>query len=244
MERTHFAHPIPLHLLPSAITFTPDVISALIHHEDSLRTSIDTVDIFLPAMVSIVMYLTSFLSLICFSLPGTLKKKFIEERLENLSVEKGLEAIAPYILYLTFMLSCMSHIGMLSSISPVLHSNPIPTFSLTSPSVYTPSYETPNTWDCITIISNFPDTVPAHPFDILPCLAPEPFELASLLCSWPYSTHRFTEFCPYRTDRDPTELRLTPRPHKMHVHTLEHSTFCYEHVCPTHHPYGGNKQAK
>jgi len=89
---------------------------------------------------------------------------------------------------------------------PVLHSNPTPTFSHTSPSVYTASYETPDTWDCITIVSDFPNTIPAHPFDILPRLAPKPFNLVSLLHSWPYSSHRFTEFCPYCMDGDPTEL--------------------------------------
>ena len=37
----------------SVIAFTPDVISAIIHPEDSLRMSIpDTVDVFLPAKVS------------------------------------------------------------------------------------------------------------------------------------------------------------------------------------------------
>jgi hypothetical protein len=65
----------------------------------------------------------------------------------------------------------------------VLCSEPTPTFFHTSPSVYTPSYDTPDTWDCITIVSDFPDTIPTHPFDILPHLTPEPFELASLLCS-------------------------------------------------------------
>jgi len=126
----------------------------------------------------------------------------------------------------------------------VLRSDPTPTFSHTTPSTYTPLYKIPDTWDCITIISNFPDTIPAHPFDILPRLAPEPFNLASLLCPWPYSSHRFTEFHPYRTDGDPTELRLAPCPHETHVHTLEHSTFCYKRICPTHYPYGGNKRAK
>jgi len=63
----------------------------------------------------------------------------------------------------------------------MLCSNPTPTFSLTSLSIYPPSYETPNTWDCITVVSNFPDTVPAHPFDILLHLAPEPVDLGSLL---------------------------------------------------------------
>ena len=94
------------------------------------------------------------------------------------------------------------------------------------------------------MVSDFPDTVPAHPFDILPRLAPEPFDLGSLLRSWPYSSHRFTEFRPFRTDGDPTEFRLTARPHQTHEHTLVHSTFCYERVYPTHYPYGGNKRAK
>ena len=123
----------------------------------------------------------------------------------------------------------------------MLHSNPTPTFSHTSPSIYTPSYETSDTWDCITIVSDFSDTISAHPFDILPCLTSEPFDLAFLLHPWPYSTHRFTEFHPYRTDRDPTELQLTAHLHQTHAHTLEHSTFFCEHVCPTYYPYGGNK---
>jgi hypothetical protein len=123
----------------------------------------------------------------------------------------------------------------------LLRSDPTPTFSHTAPSTYTPSYKTPDTWDCITIISDFPNTVPAHPFDILPCLTPEPFSLASLLCPWPYSSHHFTEFCPYYTDGDPTELWLTPRPHETHTHTLKHSTFCYKHICRTHYPYGDNR---
>ena len=123
----------------------------------------------------------------------------------------------------------------------MLRSNPAPN---TSPSDYTPSYETPDTWDCITVISNFPETIPAHPFDILPCIALEPFCLTSLLCPWPYSSHHFTKFHPYQTDRDSIELQLMPQPHETHVHTLEHSTFCYEQVCPTHYPYGGNKRAR
>ena len=126
----------------------------------------------------------------------------------------------------------------------MLCSEPTPTFSHTSPSIYIPFYETPDSWDCITIVSNFLDIVPTHPFDILPCLAPEPFNLASLLRPQPYSSHCFAEFCPYRTDRDPTELWLIARPYQTHVHTLKHSTFCYEHVCSTHYPYGGNKRAK
>jgi hypothetical protein len=52
----------------------------------------------------------------------------------------------------------------------VLHSEPTPTFSHTAPSAYTPSYETPNTWDCITVISNFPNTVCYHLGKWLNCL--------------------------------------------------------------------------
>lgn len=54
-ERAHFARtPIPLHLVPpQPPPSPPDVISAVIHPEDGLRTSIpDTVDVFLPAKVS------------------------------------------------------------------------------------------------------------------------------------------------------------------------------------------------
>jgi hypothetical protein len=92
----------------------------------------------------------------------------------------------------------------------VLHSDSTPTFSHTAPSIYTPTYETPDTWDCITIVSDFPDVVPAHPLNILPCVAPEPVTLHSLMCFWLYTTHHFTEFCPRRTDGDSTELWLAP----------------------------------
>ena len=119
----------------------------------------------------------------------------------------------------------------------VLYSDTTPTFSYTPPSIYIPFYKVPEAWDCLTVISDFPDTVPAHPLDILPHLAPEPFDLQSLLCPWPYSTHQFTKFCPYHTNGDPTELQLTACPHQTHVHTLEHSTFCYRCICPTHYPY-------
>jgi hypothetical protein len=78
----------------------------------------------------------------------------------------------------------------------MLCSDPTPTFSHTAPSTYTPSYETPDTWDCITIVSDFPDIIPAHPLDILPRIAPEPVTLRSLMRTWPYTTHCFTEFCP------------------------------------------------
>jgi hypothetical protein len=126
----------------------------------------------------------------------------------------------------------------------VLRSGPTPTFFHTTLSTDTPTYKTPDTWDCITMVSDFPDTVSTHPFDILPCLAPEPFSLQSLLHPWPYTSHRFTEFHPLRTDGDPTGLRLMAQIHQTHTHTLEHSTFCWEHICPTHYPYGGNRLAK
>jgi len=76
----------------------------------------------------------------------------------------------------------------------LLCSDPTPTFSHTAPSTYTPSYDTPDTWDCITVVSDFPNIVPAHPLDILPHVAPEPVTLHSLMHSWPYTTHHFTEF--------------------------------------------------
>jgi hypothetical protein len=128
--------------------------------------------------------------------------------------------------------------------SIVLHSDPTPTFSHTAPSIYTPTYETPDTWDCITVVSDFPDIIPAHPLDILPHVAPEPVTICSLMRSWPYTTHRFMEFCPQHTDGDSTELWLALQGHFTHTYTLEHSTFCREHVCPTHFPYGSNRLAK
>jgi hypothetical protein len=130
------------------------------------------------------------------------------------------------------------------SLHTLLCSDPTPTFSHSAPSDYTPTYETPDTWDCITVVSDFPDVIPAHPLDILPHVAPEPVTLRSLMCRWPYTTHRFTDFRPRRTDGDPTELWLAPRGHFTHAHMLENLTFCWEHVCPTHFPYGGNKLAK
>jgi hypothetical protein len=56
----------------------------------------------------------------------------------------------------------------------LLCSDSTPTFSHSAPSIYTPTYETPDTWDCITIVSDFPDVIPAHPLNILPRIAPEP----------------------------------------------------------------------
>jgi hypothetical protein len=79
----------------------------------------------------------------------------------------------------------------------MLHSDPTPTFSSSS----SHTYSAPDTWDTPppspTVVSEFPDVVPAHPLDILPHVAPEPFSLESLMRSWPYDTHRFTEFRPY-----------------------------------------------
>ena len=92
----------------------------------------------------------------------------------------------------------------------VLRSEPTPTFSHTALSIYTPSYKTSDTWDCITVVSDFPDVVSAHPIDILPHVAPEPVTLRSLIRSWPYTTYRFTEFHPRRTDGDPSKLWLAP----------------------------------
>ena len=126
----------------------------------------------------------------------------------------------------------------------LLRSEPPPTFSHTAPSIYTLSYDTLDTWDCITVVSDFPDIVPAHPLDLLPRIAPEPVTLASLLCHWPYTSHRFTEFHPLCTDGDPMEFWPTAQIHETHAYTLEHSTFCREHVCPTHYPYGGNRLAR
>jgi hypothetical protein len=122
----------------------------------------------------------------------------------------------------------------------MLHSESTPTFSSLS---YT--YSAPDTWDTPppspTIVSEFPDIILAHPFDILPRIAPEPLSLDSLMRSWPYDIHRFTSFHPYRTDTDDRKLRLTARAHMIHAHTLEHETFCHKCVCPTHFPYGGNR---
>ena len=82
----------------------------------------------------------------------------------------------------------------------MLRSDLSPTFS--SSSSYT--YSTPDTWDTPppspTVVSEFPNVVPAYPLDILPQVAPEPFSLESLMRSWPYNSYRFTSFCLYRTD--------------------------------------------
>jgi hypothetical protein len=125
----------------------------------------------------------------------------------------------------------------------MLHSNTAPTFSSSS-SDYTPLFDTPNTWDCIIIVSSFPEVVPAHPLDILPHVKPEPLTLRSLLHPPPYTSYRFITFHPFCTNGDDTELQLAPHPHLTHAHTLKHSSFCLECVCPTHCSYGGNHRAK
>jgi len=83
----------------------------------------------------------------------------------------------------------------------VLHSDSTPTFSLMAPSTYMPTYSMPDTWDMPppspTVVSDFPDTVPAHPFDNLPHLTPEPVSLDSLMQPWPYNMHHFSFFRPY-----------------------------------------------
>jgi hypothetical protein len=123
----------------------------------------------------------------------------------------------------------------------VLCSDSSPTFSSFSPlSDQMPLFKVPNIWDCVTIVPSFLDIVPAHPLDILPHLAPEPFSLALLLCSWPYTLHHFTEFCPLHTDNVSIELCPMLCSHQTYGHTLEHVTFCHEAICPTHYPYGGN----
>jgi hypothetical protein len=131
----------------------------------------------------------------------------------------------------------------MTKMAQLLHSESTSTFSSSS---YT--YSAPDTWDTPppspTVVSEFPDVVPAHPLDILPRVALEPFSLESLMQSWPYDSHRFTSFRLYQTDTDDRKIHLTARPHMTHVHALEHETFCLERVCPTHHPYGGNKRAK
>jgi hypothetical protein len=62
----------------------------------------------------------------------------------------------------------------------MLRSKPTPTFSSSS---YT--YSIPNTWDTPppspTIVSEFPNIIPAHLFNILLHVAPEPLSLDSLM---------------------------------------------------------------
>jgi hypothetical protein len=145
---------------------------------------------------------------------------------------------------LTPLISPDTFLNIFEARDPMLRSDPTPTFSYTALFTYTPTYKTPNIWDCITVVSDFPETIPTHPLDILPRVTPKHITLRSLLRPWPYTSHHFTMFHPLHTDGDPTELRLTARIHETHAHTLEHSTFCREHVCPTHYPYGGNCLAR
>ena len=82
---------------------------------------------------------------------------------------------------LTKVKGATSQIDFCSFEGVLLHFDPTPTFSHTSLSIYTPFYKTPNIQDCITIVSDFSNTIPTHPFDILPHLTPKPFNLAFLL---------------------------------------------------------------
>ena len=104
----------------------------------------------------------------------------------------------------------------------MLHSDSTLTFSPTS----SLTYSAPETWDTPpsspTVVSEFPNVVPAHPFDILLCLAPKPFSLGSLMQPWPYDTHRFTTFHPHHTDTDDRKLHLMACPHVTYAHTLKH----------------------
>jgi hypothetical protein len=147
------------------------------------------------------------------------------------------------LLYPHCMLTFVKYL-FLVNLWTMLCSDLTPTFSPSSS--YT--YSTPETWDTPppspTVVSEFPKVVPAHPFNIIPRLAPKPFSLESLMQPWPYDTHRFTTFRPHRTDTDDRKLHLTAHPHMTHVHTLKHKTFCLECVCPAHYPYGNNKCAK
>ena len=78
----------------------------------------------------------------------------------------------------------------------LLRSDPTPTFSHTFPSIYTPSYKTSDIWDCITIVSDFPDTIlltplisslmlPLKPSLLLHCYALGHTSLTTLVSSTP-----------------------------------------------------------
>jgi hypothetical protein len=91
---TAFARtPIPEHLVPPQPSSSPpDVISAVIYPQDSLRVSIpNTIEVFLPGKVSRTFYghLPFSNLFISQSAWEAVKKKIIEEKLEKLGVEKG-----------------------------------------------------------------------------------------------------------------------------------------------------------
>jgi hypothetical protein len=55
----------------------------------------------------------------------------------------------------------------------------------------------------------------------------------------PYTTHKFHEFRPHRTDNDPSSLAPTARQHITWSHSMEHQCFCKECTrCPAHYPMG------
>jgi hypothetical protein len=132
-----------------------------------------------------------------------------------------------------------------SLLDQVLRSSPIPhLFSpLNLSPLYTLSYlSLVSSWEPLPVSIEAQDPLWENPLAlVLPAKTRTPF-FALLLCGWPYSSHRFIDFQPLRTDSDPTELRVTPHPHFTHTHELEHVNFCLEPVCPTHYPYGGNIQ--
>ena len=96
LTRPSFARtPIPPHLVPPQRHVPPpDVSSADIHPPDSLRVEIpNTIDVFLPGRVNLspLIPLVAFSDLFNFqSAWDSVKKKFIDEKLEKLGVEKGI----------------------------------------------------------------------------------------------------------------------------------------------------------
>jgi hypothetical protein len=75
----------------------------------------------------------------------------------------------------------LPHMAVHLRVTALLRSDPTPTFSFSS----SHTYSAPDTWDTPlpspTVVSEFPNVVPTHPLDILPCIAPEPFSLESLM---------------------------------------------------------------
>lgn len=100
--RSSFARtPIPQHLVPPQPPVPPpDVISADIHPPDNLRVDVPgTIDVFLPGKVSGWFLITSvtFSDYYFQSAWDAVKKKFIDEKLEKLGVEKGSGSSMPHI---------------------------------------------------------------------------------------------------------------------------------------------------
>ncbi len=60
-------------------------------------------------------------------------------------------------------------------------------------------------------------------------------DLAELLRSYPYTTHKFTIFVPHRLPhQDPNRLYPTLRHHITHTHTLSTAFACKDEHCPSH----------